>query len=445
MLRQVSFAAWKKVEVRVPGLGRARSGRQRPAHRTGRTKVGRCAVFCSHRRARGVRPLGAQLARPGHSGHGRCHGHGDDNDVLRFSRESGAHTALTATGAPTTTADEMPAQESAPRETIFSGIQPSGELHLGNYLGAIRNWVALQSSYRCFFCIVDYHAITQPFEPNILGQRVREMACDLIACGIDPAKSTLFVQSAVREHTELAWALASVTGYGELGRMTQFKDKAERNPDNINAGLFTYPVLQAADILIYHATKVPVGEDQRQHLELAREIVRKWNARFGETFREPEALYSSTPKILGLDGQAKMSKSLGNTISLREDDTAVWNKLRTAATDPARVRRTDVGDPDKCNVFTLHKFFSTEERQAEVRQGCTTAGIGCIECKKWLLEGVKADLDRIRARRDELLAKPEAIDEILADGARRARAVAAQTMALVRDRLGIDRLPGSQP
>jgi tryptophanyl-tRNA synthetase len=344
----------------------------------------------------------------------------------------------------------MSAQEPAPPETIFSGIQPSGELHLGNYLGAIRNWVALQSSYRCFFCIVDYHAITQPFEPDVLGRRVREMACDLIACGIDPAKSTLFVQSAVREHTELAWALASVTGYGELGRMTQFKDKAEKNPDNINAGLFTYPVLQAADILIYHATKVPVGEDQRQHLELAREIVRKWNARFGETFREPEALYSSTPKILGLDGQAKMSKSLGNTISLREDDTAVWNKLRTAATDPARVRRTDAGDPDKCNVFTLHKFFSTEARQAEVRQGCTTAGIGCIECKKWLLEGVKIDLDRIRARRDELLAKPDAIDEILADGARRARAVAAQTMTLVRDRLGIDRqsierLPGSQP
>ncbi len=339
----------------------------------------------------------------------------------------------------------MPAQEPAPRETIFSGIQPSGELHLGNYLGAIRNWVALQSSYRCFFCIVDYHAITQPFEPDALGRRVREMACDLIACGIDPEKSALFVQSAVREHTELAWVLASVTSYGELGRMTQFKDKAEKNPDNINAGLFTYPVLQAADILVYHATKVPVGEDQRQHLELAREIVRKWNARFGETFREPEALYSSTPKILGLDGQAKMSKSLGNTISLREDDDSVWNKLRTAATDPARVRRTDVGDPDKCNVFTLHKFFSTGERQAEVRQGCTTAGIGCIDCKKWLFEGVKSDLDRIRARRAELLAKPEAVDDILAEGARRARAVASQTMTLVRDRLGVERLPGNRP
>ncbi|MBN2573660.1 MAG: tryptophan--tRNA ligase [Deltaproteobacteria bacterium] len=331
---------------------------------------------------------------------------------------------------------------STKRETIFSGIQPSGELHLGNYLGAVRNWVALQDAYRCFYCVVDYHAITQPFEPAEMARRVREMACDLIACGIDPAKSTLFVQSSVPEHLELAWALASVTGYGELGRMTQFKDKSEKSPDNINAGLFTYPVLQTADIIIYHATKVPVGEDQRQHLELAREIVRRWNARFGETFREPEALYSSTPRILGLDGQAKMSKSLGNTITMREDDGAVWDKLRTAATDPARVRRTDKGDPDKCNVFTLHKFFTTEARQAEVRQGCTSAGIGCIECKKWLLEGIRSDLERIRARRAELLAKPEAIDEILLDGARRARQVAAQTMTVVRERLGLPRLSG---
>ena len=326
---------------------------------------------------------------------------------------------------------------STARETIFSGIQPSGELHLGNYLGAVRNWVALQESYRCFFCVVDYHAITQPFEPAQMQRRVRDMAADLLACGIDPAKATLFVQSAVPEHTELAWALSAVTPHGELGRMTQFKEKSEKNPDNINAGIFTYPVLQAADIIIYGATRVPVGEDQRQHLELAREIVRKWNARFGQTFVEPEALFSSTPKILGLDGQAKMSKSLGNTISLRESDEAAWEKLRTAATDPARVRRTDPGDPDKCNIFTLHKFFSSAERQAEVRVGCTTAGIGCIDCKKGLFEGIKADMNRIRARRDELLARPETVDTILAEGARKARAVAADTMVRVRQRLGI--------
>jgi len=326
-------------------------------------------------------------------------------------------------------------------ETVFSGIQPSGELHLGNYLGAVRTWVELQDRYRCFFCIVDLHAITQPYDPAEMPRRVRDMAVDLVACGLDPDRCTLFVQSAVPEHTELAWALASVTPFGELGRMTQFKDRSERQPDNVNAGLFAYPVLQAADVILYGATRVPVGEDQRQHLELAREIVRKWNARFGPTFEEPQPLFSSTPKILGLDGQAKMSKSLGNTISLREPDDAVWDKLRTAATDPARVKRTDPGNPDICNIFALHKFFSSAARQSEVRVGCSTAGIGCIECKRWLLEGVKVDLDRLRARREELLAHPEAIDAVLADGARRARAVARETMARVRGRLGLGQAP----
>jgi tryptophanyl-tRNA synthetase len=322
-------------------------------------------------------------------------------------------------------------------ETVFSGIQPSGELHLGNYLGAVRSWVELQDRYRCFYCIVDYHAITQPYDPAGMSSRVREMAVDLLACGIDPSRSTLFVQSAVPEHTELSWALASVTPFGELARQTQFKDKSERQPENVNAGLFSYPVLQAADILLYDAAWVPVGEDQRQHLELAREIVRKWNARFGDTFLEPQPLLSSTPRILGLDGQAKMSKSLGNTISLREPEPAIWDKLRTAATDPARVRRADPGDPEKCNVFTLHLFFSDDARQAEVRTGCTTAGIGCIDCKKLLMEGLKSDLERIGARRDSLLADPAAIDRILAEGATRARAAARATLTRVRERLGL--------
>jgi tryptophanyl-tRNA synthetase len=321
--------------------------------------------------------------------------------------------------------------------TVFSGIQPSGELHVGNYLGAVRNWVELQHRHECFFCIVDLHAITQPYEPQAMAGRIRDMAVDLIGCGIDPAKCTLFVQSAVPEHTELAWALASVTPFGELGRMTQFKDKADRQPDNINAGLFTYPVLQAADILLYGASHVPVGEDQRQHLELAREIVRKWNVRFGDTFVEPQALLSPTPKILGLDGQAKMSKSLGNTIGLREPEPAVWEKLRTAATDPARARRSDPGNPDVCNVFTLHRFFSTAERQAEVRAGCTTAGMGCVDCKRLLAEGMKVDLDAMAKRRAEILSSPGRIDEILAEGAARARVVARNTMARVRARLGL--------
>ena len=322
-------------------------------------------------------------------------------------------------------------------QTVFSGIQPSGELHLGNYLGAVRSWVELQDRYRCFYCIVDYHAITQTYDPASMADRVREMALDILACGVDPAKATLFAQSAVPEHTELAWALASVTPDGELSRQTQFKDKSARQPENVNAGLYLYPVLQAADILLYDATLVPVGEDQRQHLELAREIVRKWNARFGETFVEPQPLFSSTPKILGLDGQGKMSKSQGNTISLREPEPAIWEKLRVAATDPARVRRADPGDPFKCNIYTLHRFFSDEKRQQEVRTGCTTAGIGCIDCKKWLFEGLKADLARIRARREELLAVPGQVDAILAAGAARARTVARATLTRVRERLGL--------
>jgi tryptophanyl-tRNA synthetase len=241
----------------------------------------------------------------------------------------------------------------------------------------------------------------------------------------------------VPEHTELAWVLASVAPHGELERMTQFKDKAEHHPENINAGLFMYPVLQTADILLYGATRVPVGEDQRQHLELAREIVRRFNARFGETFAEPQALFSTTPKILGLDGQAKMSKSLGNTIALSETDPAIWDKLRTAATDPARVKRSDPGTPEKCNIYTLHKFFSDDARQKEVHVGCTTAGIGCIDCKKMLFEGVKADLARIRARAEALKADPAHVDAVLARGAAEARKVAAATMARVRERLGL--------
>jgi tryptophanyl-tRNA synthetase len=321
-------------------------------------------------------------------------------------------------------------------ETVFSGIQPTGDLHLGNYLGAVRNWVALQDAYECIYCIVDYHAITQPYQPSEMAGRVRAMAIDVLACGVDPRRATLFVQSAVPEHTELAWILGAVTPFGELSRMTQFKDKAEHHPDNVNAGIFNYPVLQAADILLYGATRVPVGEDQRQHLELAREIVRRFNARFGDTFLEPQPIWSTTPKILGLDGQAKMSKSVGNTLSLRESGPRIWEKLRTAATDPARARRTDPGNPLVCNIYTLHRFFSSEERQAEVRAGCTTAAIGCIDCKKWLLEGVERDLTAIRGRAEALERNPEEVDRILAEGAARARARARATIAKVRARLG---------
>ena len=328
-------------------------------------------------------------------------------------------------------------------KTVFSGIQPSGELHLGNYLGAVRNYVALQENYFCYICIVDYHAITQDYEPKQMPQRVREMAIDLLSCGIDPERSVLFVQSHVREHTELCWVLNSVTQFGDLSRMTQFKDKSRRQEDNINVGLFDYPVLQAADILLYKAQAVPVGEDQVQHLELARRVARGFNRRFGKVFPEPEAVLSSTPKILGLDGQAKMSKSLGNTISLNATDKQIRKSLARAATDPAREKRDDVGDPDKCNVFTLHKFFSSEEDKAWVREGCTTAAIGCVDCKGRLADNVIAHLEPIRERRAKLTESPSNIDEVLSRGAAKASQTAANTMEQVRKKLGLLQIPSS--
>ena len=322
-------------------------------------------------------------------------------------------------------------------ETVFSGIQPSGELHLGNYLGAIRSWVELQEQYRCFFCVVDYHAITQDYEPGASSRRTIEMATDLLACGIDPERTVLFVQSSVPEHTELCWILNTVTPFGELGRMTQFKDKSEKQEQNINVGLFGYPVLQAADILLYRATLVPVGADQVQHLEFAREIVRKFNARWGEVLPEPKPLLSATPKLLGLDGQAKMSKSLGNTVTLGEPDEAIRKKLATAATDPARVRRKDPGNPEICNIHTMHRFFSDAAKLDWVRAGCTSAAIGCLECKSALADGILAHLAPIRERKRLLTANPGQVEAILQEGAKRARAVAKETLGAVRAVLGL--------
>src|SRR5687768_6735331 len=244
---------------------------------------------------------------------------------------------------------------------IFSGIQPSGSLHIGNYLGAVKNWVELQHKYESFFCIVDYHAITVPYEPADLRARTADMALSLLAAGLDPAKCTIFVQSRVPEHTELAWIFNTITPLGELERQTQFKEKSQRQ-ESVAAGLLNYPVLQAADILLYKADTVPVGEDQVQHLELSREVARRWNARFGEGFfPEPQARLTPTRRIMGLDGQAKMSKSLGNTVGLLEEPPSIWEKLRPAVTDPARVRKTDPGTPEICNIFHLHKAFSPAE------------------------------------------------------------------------------------
>jgi tryptophanyl-tRNA synthetase len=320
---------------------------------------------------------------------------------------------------------------------IFSGIQPSGELHIGNYLGAVKNWVQLQHEIESFICIVDYHAITVAYEPEDLRRRTHEMGLSLMAAGIDPAKATLFVQSRVPEHTELAWIFNTITPLGELERQTQFKDKASRQ-ESVAAGLLNYPVLQAADILLYKADTVPVGEDQVQHLELSREIARRWNARFGDGyFPEPQARLTPTRRIMGLDGQSKMSKSLGNTVGLLETPDEIWKKLRPAVTDPARVRREDPGTPEICNIFHLHKAFSPATTVDHVAVQCRTAGWGCIDCKKVLFESMNAELTPIRTRAAELIAKPELVSDALDAGAEHAASIAGTTMASVRERMGL--------
>lgn len=320
---------------------------------------------------------------------------------------------------------------------VFSGIQPSGELHIGNYLGAVRNWVELQRRYESFFCIVDYHAIIAAYEPEELRSRTREMAISLLAAGIDPGVCTFFVQSRVPEHTELAWICNTVTPLGELERQTQFKDKSSRQ-ESILAGLLNYPVLQAADIMLYRADLVPVGEDQVQHLELAREIVRRWNAKFHvDYFAEPKPLLTPTRRIMGLDGQAKMSKSLGNTIGLLEEPDAVWAKLRPAVTDPKRVRRTDPGTPEVCNIYHLHKAFSPEATVEHVAVQCRSAGWGCIDCKKVLHQSMETELGPIRARAAELKADPARVTDALDAGAAHAGTVARETMREVKQIMGM--------
>lgn len=320
---------------------------------------------------------------------------------------------------------------------VFSGIQPSGELHIGNYLGAVQNWTRLQREHECIFCVVDLHAITQPYDPAALPQRTLDMAVSLFAAGLDPERATVFVQSHVPEHTELNWLLTTVTPLGELERQTQFKDKAQRQ-ESVPAGLLSYPILQAADVLLYQATGVPVGEDQLQHLELMREIARRWNARYGKDFfPEPQALLTNTKRILGLDGQVKMSKSLGNTISLFDTPEAIWEKLRPAATDPARKTRKDPGNPDICNLFTMHQGFSPPTAVQDVAEKCRTAGWGCLDCKRVLADNMIATLTPIRTQAVALKLKPDRVRTMLQAGAEKARAIARGTIAEVRRRMGL--------
>lgn len=322
-------------------------------------------------------------------------------------------------------------------QRVFSGIQPSGELHLGNYLGAVSNWVRMQNDHDCFFCIVDYHAITQDYEIGRLRRRTIDMAVSLLAAGIDPERAVVFVQSHVPEHTELAWVFTTVTPIGELERMTQFKDKSRRQ-ESVLAGLLNYPVLQAADVLLYKADMVPVGEDQVQHIELMREIARKWNARYRDgLFPEPQPIITGARRIIGLDGQAKMSKSLGNTIGIQADIAEIWERLRPAVTDPARVKISDPGTPDVCNIYSLHRHFSPSDTVDEVADKCRAAGWGCLDCKRVLADNIATRFAPIRERAGELQSDPERVAGLLRVGAERASEVARETMRQVRESMGL--------
>ncbi len=322
-------------------------------------------------------------------------------------------------------------------DRIFSGIQPSGEIHIGNYVGAIRNWVQLINKYECIYCVVDYHAITIEYDVDSMQKRIMETATILLASGLTPDKCIVFVQSHVPEHTELAWIFNCVTPIGELERMTQFKEKAKQHRHNINMGLLDYPVLQAADILIYKANYVPVGEDQVQHVELCREIARRFNARFGPTFPEPQVILSQAPRILGTDGQAKMSKSMNNAIGILEPKEVIWEKLRTAATCPHRERRHDPGHPEHCNIFTMHTAFSKQNEIDYVEKGCRSAAIGCIECKEILNKNMIEEIYPIQERVREMNEKPDYIKDVLKSGASRAKAIVKEVMDEVREKIGV--------
>jgi tryptophanyl-tRNA synthetase len=320
---------------------------------------------------------------------------------------------------------------------VFSGIQPTGDIHIGNYVGAIRQWVSLLEEYDCVYSVVDYHAVTVEYETSEMGQRSLDTAIILLACGLNPEKCHVMVQSHVQEHTELGWVFNCVTPVGEVERMTQFKDKSKQHRSNINMGLMDYPVLQAADILVYKAGFVPVGEDQVQHVELSREIARKFNSRFGQIFPEPEAILSCAPKILGTEGRSKMSKTLGNYIGILEEESEMWEKLRTAVTDVNRVRRSDPGDPEVCNIFTMHRAFSPEETSSELGNGCRTASIGCIDCKRILFKQMMAELTPIREKALLLKNDRAYVVDALKQGAKACRALAAETMEEVRGALGL--------
>jgi tryptophanyl-tRNA synthetase len=329
----------------------------------------------------------------------------------------------------------MTTATSAAQERIFSGIQPSGAPHIGNDLGAIRNYVRLQDGYDAIYCIVDYHALTSTHDAERLRRQTREMAAALLALGLDPERCTLFVQSHRPEHTELAWLLATVTPVSWLERTPTYKEKRQSQPDDINHGLLTYPVLQAADIVIYKASLVPVGKDQAAHLELSREIVRAFNARYGETFPEPQAVFTEAPVVLGTDGAKKMSKSIGNTIEIFAPEADIRRAVMSMVTDTQRILRSDPGRPEVCNVCQLQRFFGSDHEA--LWQGERTARTGCVDMKRLLADRIVAHYAEARERYADLMARPGRVDDILRAGADRLAPLAAATLAEVRERMGL--------
>jgi tryptophanyl-tRNA synthetase len=319
---------------------------------------------------------------------------------------------------------------------VFSGARPTGKQHIGNYLGAIQSYVKLQQDYECIYCIVDIHALTTLEDTHLLKENTREMILDWLAAGLDPEKSILFVQSHVPQVMELHTLLSMVTPLGWLLRVATFKEKVKSQPHNVNYGLVGYPVLMTADIVLYKADTIPVGEDQLPHLELAREIVRRFHFLFGPTFPEPKAKLTTFPMVIGLDGERKMSKSYDNDIELAASPEDTTQRIKTAFTDPARKFRTDPGHPDICNIYSLHHFYNPE-RLEDIAVQCRGASIGCVECKDLLAEGINRDLAPFRERRAEIARRPGYVDEVLVDGARRAHAIARETIKEVREKMGL--------
>jgi tryptophanyl-tRNA synthetase len=319
---------------------------------------------------------------------------------------------------------------------VFSGARPTGRQHLGNYLGAVRNYVALQEEYDCVYCIVDLHALTTLEDTARLREWTSEMVLDWLAAGIRPEETILFVQSHVPQVTELHTIFSMITPLGWLTRLPTFKEKVRQQPENVNYGLVGYPVLMAADIALYKADTVPVGVDQAPHLEFTRELVRRFNGLFSPVLVEPQAKHTEFTRVLGIDGKAKMSKSLDNHIELASTPEQIWERVRMMVTDPARRYRTDPGHPEVCNVFALHGYFSAQE-VAQIEADCRSAAIGCVECKKRFSRNLADYLAPFRERRTLYAADPDYVWDVLADGARRAQAIAGPVIAEVKAAVGL--------